>query len=320
MVFYFYFSTKWGGAIFNGYFSVDNNTNLVTEFYETINGSTNFNNNILIPTGTGVASESYLGFTVYACSFAGYDNAYLSNWLQFDTFGVIINSMSSYPQYNQFNLWAANKGDETINNIGIVGNNEKISSLFTITPISNPISDTCFPAGTPITCNQGNIPIEKINPDIHTIRNKKILGITKTITQDKYLVCFEKDALGNNIPSQKTIMSKNHCIFYKGEMVPAKYFVGTIDKIYKIEYRKKVLYNVLMEEYDKMVVNNLICETLHPKNGMAILYRNLQKLNPQEQDELIKKYNEYVIKNKIGRANLFDFYFTKRCGFKSSRV
>ena len=115
-------------------------------------------------------------------------------------------------------------------------------------------------------------------------------------------------------------MSKNHCIFYKGEMVPAKYFVGTIDKIYKIEYRKKVLYNVLMEEYDKMVVNNLICETLHPKNGMAILYRNLQKLNPQEQDELIKKYNEYVIKNKIGRANLFDFYFTKRCGFKSSRV
>jgi hypothetical protein len=38
-----------GGAIFNGYFSVDNNTNLVTAFYETINGSTDFNNNILIP-------------------------------------------------------------------------------------------------------------------------------------------------------------------------------------------------------------------------------------------------------------------------------
>ena len=47
--FYFYFSTKCGGAIFNGYFSVDNNTNLVTAFYETINGSTNFNNNILGP-------------------------------------------------------------------------------------------------------------------------------------------------------------------------------------------------------------------------------------------------------------------------------
>ena len=29
-----------------------------------------------------------------------------------------------------------------------------------------------------------------------------------------------------------------------------------------------MLYNVLMEEHDKMVVNNLICETLHPENGM----------------------------------------------------
>ena len=48
MVFYFYFSTSWG-AIFNGYFSVDNNTNLVTAFYEIINGSTNFNNNVLGP-------------------------------------------------------------------------------------------------------------------------------------------------------------------------------------------------------------------------------------------------------------------------------
>ena len=27
-----------GGAVFNGHFSVDNNTNLVTSFYETING------------------------------------------------------------------------------------------------------------------------------------------------------------------------------------------------------------------------------------------------------------------------------------------
>lgn len=49
MVFYFYFPTKWRGAIFNGYFSVNNITNLVTAFYETINGSTNFNNNILGP-------------------------------------------------------------------------------------------------------------------------------------------------------------------------------------------------------------------------------------------------------------------------------
>jgi hypothetical protein len=164
-------------------------------------------------------------------------------------------------------------------------------------PAPTPISNICFIAGTPITCNQGNIPIENINPDIHTIRNKNIIGITKTITQDKYLICFEKDALGINFPSQKTIISKNHRILYRGNMRKAKEFVEISDKVYKIKYRNEVLYNVLMEEHDKIVVNNLICETLHPENGIARLYRKLQKLNPEQQNELINNYNECAIKN-----------------------
>jgi hypothetical protein len=173
----------------------------------------------------------------------------------------------------------------------------QLSQLTLYYPI--PISNICFPAGTPITCNQGSIPIEKINPDIHTIRNKKIVRIIKTITQDKYLVCFEKDALGTNFPSQKTIISKNHSIFYARNMRQAKQFVGINGKVYKIKYRKEILYNVLMEEHDKMVVNNLICETLHPENAIVKLYRHLQKLNPEEQNDLINNYNEYVIKNTI---------------------
>ena len=70
------------------------------------------------------------------------------------------------------------------------------------------------------------------------------------------------------------------------------------NKVYKIKYSGEVLYNVLMEEHDKMIVNNLICETLHPKNELAKLYTYIQNLNLQEENELIKKYNEYVIKNK----------------------
>jgi hypothetical protein len=38
-----------GNQIFNGYFSVDDTSNLIISFYETLNGSTNFNNNILGP-------------------------------------------------------------------------------------------------------------------------------------------------------------------------------------------------------------------------------------------------------------------------------
>jgi len=153
-------------------------------------------------------------------------------------------------------------------------------------------SNICFLAKTPIKTDQGLIHIDEINPEIHTIRNKKIVDITRTISQDKHLICFEKDCLGNNIPSQKTIMSKNHEVFYKGKMLKAKEFLGLVDNVYTKKYNGEVLYNVLMEEHEKMVVNNLICETLHPNNRIAKLFMMLQKMSPENQEAFIKQFNE----------------------------
>ena len=155
-------------------------------------------------------------------------------------------------------------------------------------------SDICFPRGTPISTNQGIIPIEKLNPSIHTIRNKKIVAITKTMTLEKHLVCFEKNALGDNIPSQKTVMTRNHCVFYKGKMIEAKKLIGKLENVNKINYSGEILYNVLMEKPDKMVVNNLICETLHPENCVAKLYTYFKDFNPSEQQMVLKKVNEYA--------------------------
>jgi sugar lactone lactonase YvrE len=183
------------------------------------------------------------------------------------------------------NLYISNLNDNTIGKYEI--------------PPPPPLSSTCFPAGTLISTNQGQIPIDKINTEIHTIRDKKIVEITQTIAQNKYLVCFEKDSLGINLPSKKTIITKNHCIFYKGKMMQAREFIGKFENVKKIKYTGEILYNVLLEEHDKMMVNNLICETLHPENGIAKLYKDLKNLNQEQQQQFIKKYNEYVIKNKV---------------------
>ena len=161
------------------------------------------------------------------------------------------------------------------------------------------ISNICFPGETLITTNQGKVQIDKINPIIHTIRNKKIVTITKTTTPDKYLVCFEKDSLGKNIPSETTIITENHKIFYRGKMIKAKLFVKNFVTVYKIKYTGEFLYNVLMEDDDKMMVNNLICETLSPTNNIAQIYKQLQTLHYSDQITLIKKYNEYVVENNI---------------------
>ena len=167
------------------------------------------------------------------------------------------------------------------------------------------ISNICFPAGTPITTNQGTVPIEKINPEIHTIRNKPIVGITRTVTQDKSVVCFEKDSLGSNIPSQQTIMSKNHGILHNGKLRKAEVFVGN-DNITKVAYNGEILYNVLMEGPDKMIVNNLICETLHPENKIAKLYKVCKNLNSEEKQKLIQNYNagyKKYLSRSSNRAN-----------------
>jgi hypothetical protein len=266
--------------VFDGYFSVDNATSLVTGFYDKSLPNGGFYTNVILPTND---AEAYFGA----------NNIYPFDEDGLNFYSTAIQNNLGDTSSNHFNIYDNNNGDLILYQSG---GNITIYNIV-VTQTENPISNICFPAGTPITTNQGQIPIEKINPKIHTIRNKKIVGITATISLDKYLVCFEKNSLGPNVPSQKTIISKYHCILYKGEMIQAKEFIGQFENIKKIKYNGEILYNVLMEEHDKMIVNNLICETLHPENGTAKLYKTLQALNPQEQETLIKKVNN-LIKNK----------------------
>ena len=131
-------------VFFKGYFSVNNNENIVKGFYETINGSTNFNDNLIVT--NGLPSElTYYGYTVYTRNNIQYDNAYESGWFQFDYFGTLIKKMSYYPNYEILNLCSNNLGDELITNKGdiVTGNNDIfIEAFFEITPTIDPTSIT----------------------------------------------------------------------------------------------------------------------------------------------------------------------------------
>ena len=153
--------------------------------------------------------------------------------------------------------------------------NTSISDILAEQNQTIPIADICFVKNTPIETDQGIIPIYKIDPKLHTINNKKVVAITKSVAEEKYLVCFEKNSLGENIPNTRTIVSKYHKVQNKkGKMIEAYKFLEFYDNVKKIEYRQEILYNILMENYEKVNVNNLICETLHPDNIIAKLYKN----------------------------------------------
>ena len=141
-----------------------------------------------------------------------------------------------------------------------------------INDINTAISNICFPAGTPIKTDQGIINIEQIDTQIHTINRQPIRHITQTTTLDKYLISFEKNCLNRNVPNKKTIMTKDHKIEFEGKMVPAERFLNFSSDVKKVKYNGEILYNVLLENYSKININNIMCETLHPDNIIARLY------------------------------------------------
>jgi len=163
-------------------------------------------------------------------------------------------------------------------------------AMFTTNTNITPVYPICFPAETPVVTDQGSIPIDKINPIKNTIRGNKIVAITKTVTLEDKIVCIEKDALGINIPCQKTFISRNHKLFYNKQMIKAKHLIGQVDGVYNKKYNGETLYNVLLETHEKMLVNNIIVETLHPSNVVAQLYNG--KLTVEERNNAIININQ----------------------------
>ena len=210
-----------------------------------------------------------------------------------------------------------NTGDTMRLSIGPCNENGQSVGIFTHTPIRLPLlSNICFPSNTPITTDQGIVSIDKINTSFHTIRNKPIVHITKTKTTDKYLICFKKNSLGMNYPNQNTVMSKHHKVVYKGQLIEAYKLVNRVTNVTKIPYKGELLYNVLMEKYSPMVVNNLTCETLHPNNLVAKLYTHIEKIKQEDMEDVlanvnkcIEQYNSNISYNKVNNTKLRSMKF-----------
>jgi surface protein len=155
----------------------------------------------------------------------------------------------------------------------------------TPTPAPIPTSNICFPAGTPIQTDQGIVNIEKLNKLKHTIHGQIILHITKTVTLDPYLICFNKHSICRNSPMKTTVMTKDHKLMFEGKMVPAYRLLDYSSEIKKVKYSGEVLYNVLLHTHGLINVNGLLCETLDPENIIAKLYRH--NYNETERNDII---------------------------------
>jgi hypothetical protein len=134
------------------------------------------------------------------------------------------------------------------------------------------ISNVSFAQNTSIETDQGVIFVQDLTPS-HTIRRQPI-AITKTVSLDDFLICFEKHTFERNCPSQRTIVTKDHKIKYKDKFISAyKLMIPRfINFVHKIPYNDQPLYTVLLNTQTTLRANNLVCETVDPISINAQLY------------------------------------------------
>ena len=277
---------------YNGPTTVTSGSTLTLE-----DGVSLLNSDVTIDAGATLVLEyATLGFTMKSLTMTSGSYLVVSGSLSANTYTMITcsatSSISSGANVSYTGSLSATVSVASNNtNVQIVvGDNTTPAP--TSNPGTTPSSNVCFPAKTPVLTNQGPVNIEDINPAVHTIRNKKIVAITKTVAHDKNLVRIAKHALGHLYPEKTTFISQNHKVFFQGQMVKAKHLVDEANGVTLVPYNGEALYNVLLEEHEKMQVNNLIVETLHPEHKVAKLYRFLKNVDAAHHGKLIALFNK----------------------------
>jgi surface protein len=144
-----------------------------------------------------------------------------------------------------------------------------VGPAYTPTILYWDVSNTCFPAGTLITLDQGNVEIQKIDVATHTINGERIVAVVRVTPGQDKIVRFEKDAFAPNVPSQTFECSLAHEIIGTcGTRQIADKWVNN-DTITYVKNTHWDLYNVLLEKHRTMMVYNVEVETLNPVRAIA---------------------------------------------------
>jgi alpha-tubulin suppressor-like RCC1 family protein len=220
-----------------------------------------------------------------------------------DSFEIIGSDNVTFYAYqlenNQIKI-VVNEEDDVIINVDEEYDKHGVSivsgSLYIGNGTNSLTSTICFGENTPVRTDQGFEMISKLIPGLHTINGKEIEAVTETITKDKYIYNIKKNAFKYYSPSKDTIITGNHLIEFNGFMIPVRYLPDYV-KVEKIKYNGEKLYNILMKEYEIITINNMKVETLHPKNIIALLYKNkkFREIKNNEKNIFFKKFNKKMI-------------------------
>lgn len=216
------------------------------------------------------------------------------NYVDVNTSITSIRSRSTPVQDTIANIEVETSAETDVINVLDHTENTKIGDyIIKKAPILLARSNICFNGKSMVMTDSGEVKLENLDKNKHTIRGQDIVCVTQTLHTDNYMVLIEANALGKNMPVRDTEITGNHKIKYKGKMVKAQELLNE-KGVKKVKYNGEILYNVLMKKHSVMRINNIKSETLDPKNIIGILNSPLLKLSSEEKNKTIFKLNRCI--------------------------
>lgn len=160
---------------------------------------------------------------------------------------------------------------------------------------SIPSGVICFRKHSVVECDQGPVEIQDIDTSYHTIQNMRIVSVTRSLNSQGEILYVPRDTFGKNTPNQNTYISFLHKIKHNGAYTKAIDLYSLYpDKMEIVNYQG-VMYNVLLESYDSIIVNGCTVESLFPNDDIAKLYRsvlNNKQYSSTNKRDIINLYNK----------------------------
>ena len=129
----------------------------------------------------------------------------------------------------------------------------------------------CFLGPTKVKTDQGLIAFNQLTK-YNTISNLKIKKVIKMYNSDDNLIFIKKHAFGKNIPNKNTYIGRNHAIYIDGKLVRARNLINKKSVQQHARPVNDMIYNVLLEKYGVMYINNMPCETLNENDPAMLKY------------------------------------------------
>ena len=129
----------------------------------------------------------------------------------------------------------------------------------------------CFLGSTKVKTDQGLIAFNQLTK-YNTIANQKIKKVTKMYNSDDNLIFIQKHAFGKNIPNKNTYIGRNHGIYIDGKLIRARDLINKKSVQQHVRQVNDMIYNVLLEKYGVMYINNMPCETLNENDPAMLKY------------------------------------------------